>query len=413
MSAVVSFVAAVAFAACAAGADLEYQGENIDYWKARTLPQFSVLERRQAIWAIDTIGSRRISRNTPPDDLAWITREIVPFLIELLRDESGHIRLDGVLAIGRLSDAAKDAIPELTRLLSDPDARVRSSSAVALSGMGRNAEQSIPALVKAVREDASFDVRRAAAMALRDIRPEGLKHMLVMLEDSSSEVRKAALEVVGSSVAQQALPKLVKLLQDENVAVRARAATVISHIDPPAKEAVPAVARLLGDEHVEVRRSAVAALAHMGDGVNQFLPQLIKLADDNDVEVRRNLAGTLGRQSLGAFSGLMKLLDDGDTRVRAQTATSLGKMGPQAVPALMKLLADKESRVRAAAADSLGRIGPAAKDAGPLLERLLPDMQHVPIDQGLVCHHAGDALVRIFHDKKFLRGLPLRPRDGL
>jgi len=52
-------------------------------------------------------------------------------------------------------------------------------------------------------------------------------------------------------------------------------------------------------------------------------------------------------------------------------------------------------------------------DAGAARERLLTDMELAPVDQSLVYHHAGDALVRIFQDRKFLRGLPLEPRDGL
>jgi vesicle coat complex subunit len=59
--------------------------------------------------------------------------QIVPALIEALKDKEGDIRRSAALGLGSFADQAQDAIPALQAAQLDPDARVRESAAVALS----------------------------------------------------------------------------------------------------------------------------------------------------------------------------------------------------------------------------------------------------------------------------------------
>jgi HEAT repeat protein len=59
--------------------------------------------------------------------------EVVPVLIEVLKDKAVDIRLSAAIGLGSFSDQARDAIPALQAAQRDPDARVREAARVALS----------------------------------------------------------------------------------------------------------------------------------------------------------------------------------------------------------------------------------------------------------------------------------------
>ena len=176
---------------------------------------------------------------------------------------------------------------------------------------------------------------------------------------------------------------VLKLLRDENAAVRTSAAFfcfIANYRQPPA-EATAIIGELLRDKTAGVRMHALMALNRVTD-CKQYLPELRKMVNDESVYNRYLVA------------------------------IALGAMGPAATASLIALLDDSDIQVRAAAADSLGRIGPAAKDAAPALKRLLGDMHEVYDLQGRVCNHAGEALASILGDKSYLKGLPPMPVDG-
>jgi HEAT repeat protein len=59
--------------------------------------------------------------------------EIVPALIEALRDKGSDIRWSAAIGLGQLGEKAKEAIPALKAAQRDRDARVREAARVALS----------------------------------------------------------------------------------------------------------------------------------------------------------------------------------------------------------------------------------------------------------------------------------------
>ena len=65
--------------------------------------------------------------------------QIVPALIEALKDDGGDIRWSAAIGLGSFGDQAVDAIPALQTALSDRDARVREAAGVALSRIDPNA----------------------------------------------------------------------------------------------------------------------------------------------------------------------------------------------------------------------------------------------------------------------------------
>jgi HEAT repeat protein len=59
--------------------------------------------------------------------------EVVPVLIEALKDKAEDVRLSAAIGLGSFGDQAKDAIPALQAAKRDPDAKVREAAATALS----------------------------------------------------------------------------------------------------------------------------------------------------------------------------------------------------------------------------------------------------------------------------------------
>lgn len=59
--------------------------------------------------------------------------QVVPAMIEALKDKKTDVRLSAAIGLGYFGDSAKEAIPGLQVLLMDHDARVREAAGVALS----------------------------------------------------------------------------------------------------------------------------------------------------------------------------------------------------------------------------------------------------------------------------------------
>jgi HEAT repeat protein len=59
--------------------------------------------------------------------------QIVPVLIQVLKDKDADIRCGAAIGLGYFGDQAKDAIPALQAAQRDPDARIREAARVALS----------------------------------------------------------------------------------------------------------------------------------------------------------------------------------------------------------------------------------------------------------------------------------------
>jgi HEAT repeat protein len=59
--------------------------------------------------------------------------QVVPALIEALKDKEGDVRWSAAIGLGYFGEEAKDAIPALQAAQRDRDARVREAAGVALS----------------------------------------------------------------------------------------------------------------------------------------------------------------------------------------------------------------------------------------------------------------------------------------
>jgi HEAT repeat protein len=191
------------------------------------------------------------------------------------------------------------------------------------------------------------------------------------LQDHDHAVVVFATSLLGELPAEDGLPRAVALLDHEALEVRAEAARVIGHMDPPEeagagrsllsaleRESAPFVASFLLNtigtvggvkasaierffDHTDarVRRSALTALACLGwPDIEVRIRKLLKSADPAD---QTAAAGCVGDLQMSSLVGEVAALVDEDA-VRPVALQSLVDLGDAAVPAMEALVHRRE-----------------------------------------------------------------------
>ncbi len=167
--------------------------------------------------------------------------EILATMINRIRDGDSSRRLIASNELAKMGAIASSAVPALVSALIDFDIAVRWSAANALMSIGPEAYEAIAQLIDTL-QDSSIGVRTAAAYALRRI---GHRSIAPLIKEISSSLRERrvnamyALACIGAG-ARQALPALVKALQDPDPVVRSAASDAIRRIDMDSASTVTA-----------------------------------------------------------------------------------------------------------------------------------------------------------------------------
>jgi HEAT repeat protein len=194
-----------------------------------------------------------------------------------------------------------------------------------------------------------------------------------------------------------AVGSLVKLLDHENLRVRAGAARALaSGYGAKAAPAVAALGRCVAHPFPDLKVYAVLALHDIGPAARDAVPALKEALAEKDQSIRVGAAKALWRidgQPEGVISVFTAVLKEGNPEERYEAAEQLKDMGPwaaPAVPALIKAFADKEWTNRCAVAEALGAIGSHAAAAVPALTSTLKNDEN-----SLVRANVADALGKI------------------
>ena len=202
-----------------------------------------------------------------------------------------------------------------------------------------------------------------------------------LLQDDDSAVRSDAAGALGGqrTLPERAVQALVRLLQDDHWTVRSDAAGALGGQSTLPERAVEALVRLLQDDDSAVRSDAARALGGQSTLPERAVEALVRLLQDDDSAVRSRAAGALGGQSTlpeRAVEALVRLLQDDHWTVRSRAAGALGgqrTLPERAVEALVRLLQDDDSAVRSDAARALGGQRTLPERAVEALVRLLQD----------------------------------------
>jgi HEAT repeat protein/beta-lactamase regulating signal transducer with metallopeptidase domain len=193
---------------------------------------------------------------------------------------------------------------------------------------------------------------RAKAEAAR----QEAKQIIFELQKKADTARSE--DASGSAEDDQMAEKLTKALQDSSWEVRKAAVETLVQLE--GGRAVELLTAAMKDQHRQVREQAVIGLGARED--EKLAEQLLGALMDQDWQVREQAAIAIGllevAQNARIVEALFRGLVDQEWQVREQAARSLGVTGNAvAVAPLIHALGDRHEQVREAAAKSLGLIG--------------------------------------------------------
>ena len=175
-------------------------------------------------------------------------------------------------------------------------------------------------------------------------------------DDQDVETRRKAIEMLRNRPSDEAVPALLKGMEDRNWRVRKTAAEILVS-DHPMEGYIGGLFTLLALENdAGARNSAIETLTRLGKAAT---PHLIKAFETQDRDVRKFIIDIIGvMKDRTALPLLLGSLKDEDENVRASAVEYLGDLAePAIVDELVKILREGELWTAFPAADALGRIG--------------------------------------------------------
>lgn len=198
-----------------------YHGRTLDAWKQRAAERDPTVRAE----AIEALG--QIAVEHPKFD-------ILPLLVLALGDaDAGVMRK----AQDALQGMAPDSVAALVAGLASENGEIRMQAALALEAIGPEAEAAVAPLI-GVLTDRDANVRDNAANALVQIGPASLPGLIAALQGESTDLREQAARTLRKMgpVAKQAVPALVKALEDDSVDVHTAVSSALFAIDREAAE---------------------------------------------------------------------------------------------------------------------------------------------------------------------------------
>jgi HEAT repeat protein len=305
----------------------------------------------------------------------------VPFLLDLLKDNSAHVREAATVALGKIK--SNTAIAPLMALLRDPypavqeaavrsllemkffvpqeelvlalqqkSAHLRANAALLIGEIGF--EAAIPD-VAFLLKDSDEDVRRASVVALgRFPLQKTIKPLLSALGDEDYKVRVAVLKVLKQADVGSILEDMTPLFYDENIWVRAELARTIGHT--AGKVALNLLRNLVNDPTGVVQIAALSALGTRKDG--EILSDILKKLASEDKDVKKAAILALGAYGdPAALFYLTPFLEDPHWGLRAAAVSAVSNLNSASSKiAAMADDADEDPLVRDAARFALSRL---------------------------------------------------------
>lgn len=284
-----------------------------------------------------------------------------------------HAEFDVQTLLGSMGDSI---VPTLRARVHEVRARRRRGEArssrdalgVLTGALGAAGEDGVQALI-AMLQDPAEDIRTAALWGLREVEGphEGVRGaLLTLLQDDDGAVRARAAELLGDHGA-ASISELLKLLSDKDARVRKAAAASLADLGVEPKDALAPMLALLAGDDESAAGAAAASIASFGAEGAPALPVLIRLLPE-----RRSYALVQFREAIVTLAAhdLDAVLDgwaDANADLRVALIQILStlieprpKQGPRSTDpriasAIRAALQDGDVRVRVFAANHLAR----------------------------------------------------------
>jgi len=240
----------------------------------------------------------------------------------------------------------------LEHYLMTDSARERHSLNRVVSKIG---EPALEHLHRVMWEGDPEKVRRISYILGRIASPRST-HILLEYVDKPGyeEARSSIVYALGRIGSKEAVPKLIALINDQDVFLRKNVVVALGRIGDP--RAVQSLVQSLGDKYHIVRYPASEALTKIGEPA---VPKLLEELEKSSGKKKYHIIETLGKiGSLEAVPSLAKVLDDKDWAARAFAAEALAELGAKQVLGKLWVLAktDEHPYVRQAATQAIQKI---------------------------------------------------------
>ncbi len=221
----------------------------------------------------------------------------------------------------------------------------------------------------------------APVIAHAEQKPDPLKLAAQLTTGDRDAKREASfqLEKLGPA-AKDAVPALIKALDETDSQIWANSIAAIAAIGPDAKDAVPKLLEMLDGSRTRSFRffdrsqpilRAAHALTSIGDAAKPALLEALKSSDTNLRTGAAKALGGFGPKASDAIPALIENFTSEDPSLRAEIVDALSLIGPASVAPLRASLASPDPKFRGGSARALGALGELAVAAGPdLLQRL-------------------------------------------
>lgn len=253
----------------------------------------------------------------------------------------------------------EDDIATLVESLDGADPLLRMYTLEAIVD-NKNRTKAVESLIKLLRDEESA-VRAKVAWALGKIKDKrAVAPLIKQLKDDSGAVRKSIVRALGELWALESKPVLVALLLDNNWEARSESAVVLEYLGWKPSDKTENVLLLIAKE----KWAEIVKLEKFNIDI------LVRFLGDSDKEIRKQIAWSLGEignpKAIQPLYDLMMTEDIHD--VIKTAAESLGKIGGESVMNLLHVsLHDTNWYVRKCTAEALGTFG-TPKSVAPLLE---------------------------------------------
>ncbi|HEY1955061.1 MAG TPA: HEAT repeat domain-containing protein [Polyangiaceae bacterium] len=322
-------------------------------------------------------------------------RSALAEMLVCLRDPDPAVRALACDALGRCGETS--AVRPLFEVIGDADARVSQAAVGAIQSLGSDETrgaaihaaragdprtrraalrvvsyfaypEALDALLEAVvdPDERIREVATAGLALLED--PRAFEALRVALAHTSASTRAAACRALGSGASTEPVrTALLRALSDDDAWVRYYACQSIGKLR--ILDAMPEIVKLLDDRAGQVRVAAVEAIARLGGTRSLEILERATQGDDSDVRSAA-LLGLAHLRRPEALHVLLTAAESSDPALRLIALAAIAEVASsEADDALMRAGFDADDNVRAAAIAHLATRGPAA--TAWLVDRLL------------------------------------------
>lgn len=314
------------------------------------------------------------------EDMEWVILELaksagpsaVSPLAAALTDAGPKIRQLAAQALGESGAEAVPCVPKLVKALHDPVPAVVIVSALSLRKIDQHDQGEVSALV-GLFTTKDPQVRAGAVFALGEFGEdanEAVQPLMKILASDSLETAGMAARTLGliGPAAHPAIPLLIGRLDSDNLQTLMFTMDALGRFGEEAKAAIPRLLQLA--EKQDQMWGAISALSSMGSDAVPGLVELYRNGKNGAYSMAARGLMKQGTKAAAAVPVLMADLDSDSANRTALAALTLGCIGESAkvaVPRLTELIHDEEAQVRLRAAEALWRLDRQTKAVLPVM----------------------------------------------